>query len=204
MARRTIVVGLNQTIMAALAMATIASFVDGPGLGQPVVQALIRNDVGTSFVPGTLIVVMAVMLDRSTTAASEARELRIRSGADPKLRRIVLAASAAGALVAVYLSRQYPWAAEFEETSWGSTVGDRVDEFFNWITDNFDGVTGGLKDVVTYGLLNPMQSLLAESPWYVAGAAILALAAVSAASALCCRRSSAWRVSAISICGTTP
>ena len=40
MARTTIVVGLNQTIMAALSMATIAAFVDGPGLGQPVLQAL--------------------------------------------------------------------------------------------------------------------------------------------------------------------
>ena len=34
MARATIVVGLNQTIMAALSMATLAAFVDGPGLGK--------------------------------------------------------------------------------------------------------------------------------------------------------------------------
>ena len=40
MARKTIVVGLNQTIMAALSMATIAAFVDGPGLGKPVLEAL--------------------------------------------------------------------------------------------------------------------------------------------------------------------
>ncbi len=32
MARKTIIVGLNQTIMAALSMATISAFVDGPGL----------------------------------------------------------------------------------------------------------------------------------------------------------------------------
>ncbi len=52
MARKTIVVGLNQTIMAALSMATIASYVDGPGLGQPVLDALVKNDVGGAFVPG--------------------------------------------------------------------------------------------------------------------------------------------------------
>jgi len=69
MARKTIVVGLNQTIMAALSMATIAAYVDGPGLGQPVLQSLFKNDVGGAFVPGMLIVVMAVMLDRTTTAA---------------------------------------------------------------------------------------------------------------------------------------
>ena len=37
MAKRTIIVGINQTTMAALSMATIAAFINGPGLGQPVV-----------------------------------------------------------------------------------------------------------------------------------------------------------------------
>ena len=40
MARKTIIVGLNQTTMAALSMAIIASYVDGPGLGKPVLRAL--------------------------------------------------------------------------------------------------------------------------------------------------------------------
>ena len=35
MARRTIVVGINQCTMAALSMATIAALVNGPGLGMP-------------------------------------------------------------------------------------------------------------------------------------------------------------------------
>ncbi|HRD62994.1 MAG TPA: ABC transporter permease subunit, partial [Nocardioides sp.] len=38
MARSTIVVGLNQTIMAALSMATLAAYVDGPGLGPTAVD----------------------------------------------------------------------------------------------------------------------------------------------------------------------
>ena len=71
MARRTIIVGLNQTTLAALSMATLASFVNGPGLGKPVLAALRVNNVGDAFVPGALIVLMAVMLDRTTTAASE-------------------------------------------------------------------------------------------------------------------------------------
>ena len=74
MARKTIIVGLNQTTLAALSMATLAAFVNGPGLGKPVLAGLRINDVGTAFVPGALIVVMAVMLDRTTTAASERAE----------------------------------------------------------------------------------------------------------------------------------
>ncbi|GAA3804614.1 ABC transporter permease [Nocardioides panacisoli] len=71
MARRTIVVGINQAMMAALSMATIAGLVNGPGLGKDVLAALQTLNVGAASVAGLAIVVMAIMLDRTTTAASE-------------------------------------------------------------------------------------------------------------------------------------
>lgn len=178
MARSTIVVGLNQSIMAALSMATIAAFVDGPGLGGPVLAALTRIDVGGAFVPGMLIVIMAVMLDRSTTAASEAAEKAARGGLDLRLRRIVLGVAALPVVVAIYLSRQQFWAAEFDDPGWGDTLADKVDSFTAWFTDTFRGATEGFKDFISNVLLNPLQSLLAESPWYVTAAAILLLALV--------------------------
>jgi glycine betaine/proline transport system permease protein len=177
MARKTIVVGLNQTIMAALSMATIAAYVDGPGLGKPVLDALVKNDVGGALVPGMLIVVMAVMLDRTTTAASERGELVARGrGGNLRLHRLVLAAGGVLALIGIWLSRYYPWAAEFPETPIGLTTADATDAFVSWGIDTFGGVTGAMKDVITYGLLNPLESLLADSPWWLTGAAILALA----------------------------
>jgi glycine betaine/proline transport system permease protein len=179
MARKTIIVGLNQTILAALSMATLAAFVNGPGLGKPVLAALRVNNVGDAFVPGVLIVVMAVMLDRATTAASERSEKVARGGGgNPRQRRIVLAVGAAATLVAVYLSRTYKSLAEFPVYTIGDKTSEAVNDATRWFTDTFGGVTGAIKDAITYGLLNPMQSLLAESPWYVAFAAISALALV--------------------------
>jgi glycine betaine/proline transport system permease protein len=178
MARKTIIVGLNQTTMAALSMATIASYVDGPGLGQPVIEALVKNDVGGAFVPGLLIVVMAVMLDRTTTAASERRELAARSGQDPRRRRIVLGVSGVAVVVAVWASRYYPWAAEFPETDWGPRLASWTDSAVVWVTDTFGGFTEGVKNLITELVLNPLQELLAESPWWLTAVAILALAAV--------------------------
>jgi glycine betaine/proline transport system permease protein len=81
MARRTIVVGINQCTMAALSMATIAALVDGPGLGKPVVAALQILNVGAASVAGLAIVIMAIMLDRTTTAASERSSGRSDVGA---------------------------------------------------------------------------------------------------------------------------
>jgi glycine betaine/proline transport system permease protein len=178
MARKTIVVGVNQTIMAALSMATIAAYVDGPGLGQPVLSALSKNDVGGAFVPGMLIVVMAVMLDRTTTAASEASEKAARGGVDLRMRRIVLAVAAVPVLVALWASRFYPDLAEFPENELGARIADAVNRFTDWFIDVFGGATEWFKDFITYTLLNPMQDLLAESPWYVSAAGILALAFV--------------------------
>ena len=185
MARSTIVVGLNQTIMAALSMATLAAFVDGPGLGKPVLRALIKNDVGGAFVPGMLIVLMAIMLDRTTTAASLRAEKAARGGHSPKIRRIILAAGAVVVGVAIYLSRYYTELADFEKamaklglSDLGRNTGDVVDDVFTFITDNFDGVTEGIKNFVTTVLLNPLQTLLAESPWYVTGLALVTLAYV--------------------------
>jgi len=179
MARKTIIVGLNQTTLAALSMATLAAFVNGPGLGKPVLAGLRINDVGTAFVPGALIVVMAVMLDRTTTAASERAEKVARGGGgNPLHRRILLIGGGVATLVAIYLSRTYVSLAEFPTYSIGDKVATAVSDAVDWFTDTFGGVTGGIKDAITNGFLNPMQSLLADSPWWLAFVAISALAFV--------------------------
>ena len=179
MARKTIIVGLNQTMMAALSMATLAAFVDGPGLGQPVLDGLKINDVGRALIPGLLIVVMAVMLDRTTTAASErAEQVARRGGENVRRRRFVLAAGAAVALVLVVISRRFTEAAEFPEMTIGTRLAEWSDSAVTWVTDTMAPLTNWTKDQFTYAVLNPLQSLLAESPWWLAAGAIAALAFV--------------------------
>ncbi len=141
--------------------------------------ALRVNNVGDAFVPGILIVVMAVMLDRGSTAASERSEKVARGGGgDLRRRRILLAAGGVVTLVAIYLSRTYKGLAEFPVYTAGDTFAEVVNDATRWFTDTFGGVTGGIADVITNNLLNPMQSVLAESPWYVSFVAISALALV--------------------------
>jgi glycine betaine/proline transport system permease protein len=179
MARRTIVVGLNQCTMAALSMATIAALINGPGLGGPVVNALQSLDIGAAFVGGLLIVVVAIMLDRPTTAASERSELAARSGkgASGRRRWIILGALAVVTGVCIYLSRQRLNLAEFPDNL---QIGRQTAELVSSVTDSvvtaIDGFTNGFKDLVTYVLINPLQSLLADSPWWLTAAAIMAIA----------------------------
>jgi glycine betaine/proline transport system permease protein len=180
-AKRTIVLGINQTMMAALAMVTIAALIDAPGLGKTVVKALQTVDVGTAFNAGLAIVVMAIVLDRVTTVAAERAE---RSRIDPTpvaklVRRVVLLAGGAVTLAAVYLSGTYVWAAEFpSDVSVGPNIAQATSTATEWVQTNFSSVTGGIKDFVTLGLINPLQTLLTESPWWLLAAAIVAVSAV--------------------------
>ena len=177
MARKTIIVGLNQTTMAALSMAIIASYVDGPGLGKPVLRALVRNDVGGAIVPGLLIVAIAIMLDRTTTAASERAELAARGrGLIGRPRQVVLAVTGVVALVLVWASRTYPDAATFPSTGLGTSLSDGLDRFVTRVVDLLDGPATAFKDFITAVLLNPMQALLADSPWWLAAIALSAIA----------------------------
>lgn len=70
MARTTIMAGVNQTVMLALSMVVIASMIGAPGLGREVLAALQRADVGTGFVAGLGIVILAIIIDRFTQSFS--------------------------------------------------------------------------------------------------------------------------------------
>lgn len=179
MAKRTIIVGLNQTTMAALSMATIASFVDGPGLGKPVLAGLRINDVGTALIPGLLIVATAIMLDRATTAASERADVIARGGGLPaRVHRGILLGGAVVTLGALYLSRLMFWAAQFTDHGWGRRLAEVTDHAVDSATAAMSPITSGIKDGISYAFLNPLQDFIAESPWWLAFAGIAALAFV--------------------------
>ena len=179
MAKRTIVTGINQTIMAALAMATIAALIAAPGLGQQVLQALQSLDIGKAFNAGLAIVVLAIILDRTTTAASVRAELGARA-TRPGRRKLRLGLVAAGAVltvVAVILSQQQLWAAVFPRTpTIGPAIQSGATDVTGWATGNLSGITSALQNGVTAGILNPFQSLLEDSPWFVTGLAVLVIA----------------------------
>ncbi|WP_460061168.1 ABC transporter permease [Streptomyces sp. YKOK-I1] len=180
MSKRTVVMGVNQSIMAALAMVTIAALIDAPGLGKTVVQALQSLDVGTAFNAGLAIVVMAIVLDRVTTAAS-AREESARNSKNRflKWRKQLLGAGAAVTAVLIYLSHTYLWAAEFPgEGSTGSAIASAADTATTWAQDNLSGLTNAFRDAITNGLLNPFQTLLTDSPWWVVAGVLVSLAVV--------------------------
>ena len=68
LARPTIMAGVNQTIMMALAMVVIASMIGASGIGLEVLRGIERLDVGRGFLAGTAIVIIAIIIDRISQA----------------------------------------------------------------------------------------------------------------------------------------
>ncbi|MDN6626570.1 MAG: proline/glycine betaine ABC transporter permease [Pisciglobus halotolerans] len=66
LAKSTIMAGINQTVMLALSMVVIASMIGAPGLGSDVLSALQRAQVGSGFVSGISLVILAIIMDRLT------------------------------------------------------------------------------------------------------------------------------------------
>ncbi|ASK64000.1 choline ABC transporter permease subunit [Virgibacillus phasianinus] len=73
----TIMAGINQTTMMALAMVVVASMVGVEGLGLEVLTALNQIDVAKGFEAGLSIVFLAIIIDRLTLAISEKSQRRI-------------------------------------------------------------------------------------------------------------------------------
>jgi glycine betaine/proline transport system permease protein len=73
MALPAIMLGINQMIMAVLAMVIIAGLVGGAGLGLEVVSGLANNQTGQGLEAGLAIVVLAIVIDRITQAWANRR-----------------------------------------------------------------------------------------------------------------------------------
>lgn len=76
LAMRTIMAGLNQTLMLSLSMVVIASMIGAGGLGLTVYTGLGRLDVGGATAGGVGIVLLAIILDRITQGLGESNGFR--------------------------------------------------------------------------------------------------------------------------------
>jgi glycine betaine/proline transport system permease protein len=166
LARRVIALGVNQTIMLALGMVVVTVLIGAPGLGVPIIQALESTNVGAAFDAGIAIVILAIVIDRITEHWSQQQDARRPDDpvADQRRRRMTIAAVAIG-VVAVILSLTVI-APEFPSAI-GFSFEDPVNAVTDWIKTNAFGVTDFIKNGFTELILNPLQTVLTTSPWWL-------------------------------------
>ena len=169
MGKQMIVLGINQTVMAALSFVVIAALIAAPGLGKPIVTALTIRNVGDGFVAGLAVVFVAIMLDRSTSAAAKTKVSFVPpTKKEIQKRRISLSVMGLLAVVSIWLSRNLLWAAIWpKQLDISETVANFTNTATDWTTTNFRFFTVGFKDFISNYVLNSLETLLAGSPWFL-------------------------------------
>ena len=169
MSKQMIVLGINQTVMAALSFVVIAALIASPGLGGPIINALTIRNVGDGFVAGLAVVFIAIMLDRSTSAAAKTKQTFIPpSKKEIQQRRISIAGMGIFAIVCIWLSRNVLWAAIWpKQLDVSEIVASATNTVTNWTTENLRFITVSFKDFISNYVLNSIQTVLADSPWFI-------------------------------------
>jgi glycine betaine/proline transport system permease protein len=192
LARRQLLLALNQTIMFALSLVVIAGLIGGRGLGDQVTSGLYSNPA-LAILAGIAIVIMAIALDRATAAIADRTDPARRQLTDEGRRRartitlgtlgliavIVLASRALGA------DAIYPDQFETASTVYDANIQDTV---LGWFNDALDyvqdpasfvfGITEPVGNFILEKMLQPVQNLLMDAPWFAVLACSTALAFV--------------------------
>jgi glycine betaine/proline transport system permease protein len=190
LARRQLLLSVNQTIMFGLSLVVIAGLIGGRGLGDVVTSGLYSN-AALAILAGVAIVIMAIALDRATAAIAERTDPARRHLTEEGRKRArlstvgTLVAIVAIALIARALGVQDVYPDEFETAStvYTATIQDTL---MGWIQSALDyvqdpasfifGITEPIGNFLVEYMLEPLRVFLVELPWYVTVLGLTAIA----------------------------
>ena len=195
----TIMIGVNQTIMAGLSMVIIAAIIGGFGdIGWEVLSTMRRAQFGQSLLAGLVIVLIAMIFDRiSRGLTSRQRISRARSGTVWQ-RHAHLWVALVAIMVAVVLAQVLPELHDYPE-AWIFYPAAALNDAVTWFTANYFFVTNAIKSWTLFYLLLPIRIGLENSVtphfWGFAMTLPISLgyAAVVAGLALWVGRATSWR-----------
>jgi glycine betaine/proline transport system permease protein len=184
LARRLLLLSVNQTILFALSMVVIAGLINTEGgLGAPVTNGLNSNPA-LAILAGAAIVVMAIGLDRVTEAIAQRTDPTRRHLGAIAQRRARLASLAALAAIAVAAILGHVLSAGAAYSRWTAQgwLLARVQSVLDYVqkpaTFLFNDITNPLGNFMVAHLLQPLDTFLAETPWFVTLLVLTAIAFV--------------------------
>lgn len=170
-ARRTLLLGLNQVIMMAFGIVVIGSLLGTGDTGNEVLKALQKLDLGKASAAGIAIVAAAVMLDRATTGH--------RLNDAPRNGRRWLAAGGISAVALALIAKAAGWA-PFPESLTVDITGT-VTDIATWLQEHLRSgvpIIGGTESISRFlvaDVLEPLRTFLTWLPWLVVVAGFAAV-----------------------------
>ena len=169
MAKQMIVLGINQTVMAALSFVVIEALIAAPGLGKPVVSALTIQNTGQGLVAGLAVVFLAILLDRATSAAATKQQSFIPPTANQlKARHRNLSITGALTVIAAIASHFAASLGNFPtKFDIATPIANVTNRFVNFLVNDISFSTVAFKDLMSIWVLNPIEDMLARAPWFM-------------------------------------
>ena len=169
LARRMVLLSVNQTILFALSMVVIAGLIGGEGLGSVVTSGL-YSDPAQALLAGAAIVIMAISLDRATEAMANRTDPTQRHLTEGKRRRLRLYTLASAAAVGLAVGLAYLFDAGSSWSRWTaeSWLLARIQSVLDYVQNPSTfifHITNPIGNfLVQYGL-SPLRSFFVEMPW---------------------------------------
>jgi glycine betaine/proline transport system permease protein len=169
LARRLLLLSVNQTILFALSMVVIAGLIGGQGLGDVVTSGLYSNPA-LALVAGVAIVIMAIALDRTTEAIANRTDPAHRHLTEGKQKRLRLytLAVAAGIGLAAGLGNAVGAGSVWSRWTGQPWILRQVQSVLDYVQNPgtfIFHITNPIGNfIVQYGL-GPLRSFFVEVPW---------------------------------------
>lgn len=156
----TILIGVNQTVMAGLSMVVIAAMVGGVSdIGLEVFNTMKQAKFGQSLLAGLVIALLAMITDRISRGFAYRRQGAVH---DPATERWVLAAIGAAIVLILLLAPFVPAIRSWPE-AWVFYPAAAMNEALEWFTRTAFPVTSAIKAWTVYYLMLPLKVGLAGS-----------------------------------------
>lgn len=154
-ARPTLLLGLNQTIMAAFALVVFAALVGGSDdIGYEVLRRLRKSQFGESLLAGIVITLFAILADRISRGYAIRTPPAASAGGGRRARRLggaLLACIAVGVLAEFLPAlRTYP-------SEWVFYPASVLNDSVRWFTANFFVFTSWIKEKSLFFFLLPLH-----------------------------------------------
>ncbi len=195
----TILMGVNQTIMAGLSMVVIAAMVGGaPDIGLEVFTTMKKAQFGESILAGLVIALMAMIMDRLSRGLADRRAETRAASARVALRRDVIWGTLGAVMVLALAAAYWPDLRRYPE-AWVVYPAQLLNSGLEWFTVKFFAVTSTIKTWLVFYLLLPLKIGLADSvrPRYwgfeMSPGVSTAYALLVAAAAVTLAHLSSWR-----------
>ncbi|MGK7755844.1 MULTISPECIES: ABC transporter permease subunit [unclassified Roseovarius] len=162
-ALRQILLGVNQTMLAAFSMIIIASIIGGTSdIGWEVLTHIRKANVAEAILAGVVIALMAMVMDRITARAAMGRSPD--AGEDEsfiaRYRYWIVAAVFTG--VMLVLARVFPFLQEYPR-AWELYPADAMNDAFNWLLVEYAGAIKAIKTTALFYLMLPVKMGLEQT-----------------------------------------